>query len=448
LYTFLWEGIAVTTKLFKGTHIYTPLKKDGPAAGAAQGCLTEWTDGSFLVENGRISLIGERRDVEKKLKERKDKTADVKIDLEIDLEGALVVPGFVDPHTHACVAALREAEFSMRLAGKPYLDILKAGGGILSSVRSVRAASEEELFQFSAKLLETTFRYGTTTVEIKSGYGLNQENELKMLSVIARLGREGGPRGTAQTVVPTFMGAHAVPEEYRAKPDSYVELLCGEMLPAVAGQGIARFCDIFCEEGVFSVVQSRKILQKAMELGMRVKIHADEVHDLGGAALAGELRAASAEHLLAASDAGIAAMAEGGVVAVLLPATAYSLKKDFARARAMIERNVPVALATDLNPGSCFCQSMPFVASLAMMGMNMTPEETLTGMTLNAAWAIGLEKEVGSLEPGKLADFVVLDGETPAILAYASGIRPIRSVWKRGERVYSDLTNIPRADPP
>jgi imidazolonepropionase len=430
----------VTTKLFRGAHIYTPLKKHRPAAGTAQGDLMEWTDGSFLVENGRIALIGDRRDVEKKLRESKDKTADVKADLEIDLKGALVVPGFVDPHTHACVAALREAEFSMRLAGKPYLDILKAGGGILSSVRSVRAASEEELFRFSAKLLETTFRYGTTTVEIKSGYGLNQENELKMLSVIARLGREGDAkgaesRGVAQTVVPTFMGAHAVPEEYRSKSDSYVDLLCNEMLPAVAGQGIAKFCDVFCEDGVFSVDQSRRILQKAMELGMRVKIHADEVHDLGGASLAGELRAASAEHLLAASDAGIAAMAEGGVVAVLLPATAYSLKKDFARARAMIGRNVPVALATDLNPGSCFCQSMPFVASLAMMGMNMTPEETLTGMTLNAAWAIGLEEEVGSLEPGKLADFVVLDGETPAILAYASGIRPIRSVWKRGERV-------------
>jgi imidazolonepropionase len=422
----------LTTKLFRGAHIYTPLKEDKPAAGEAQGHLVEWTDGGFLVENGRISLIGERRDVEKKVRERTDKT----IDAEINLEGALVVPGFVDPHTHACVAALREGEFSMRLAGKPYLDILKAGGGILSSVRSVRAASEEELFQFSAKRLETTFRYGTTTIEIKSGYGLNRENELKMLSVIARLGREGtGARGVTQTVVPTFMGAHAVPEEYRTKPDSYVVLLRDEMLPAVAKQGIAKFCDVFCEDGVFSVAQSRRILQKAMELGMRVKIHADEVHDLGGATLAGELRAASAEHLLAASDEGIAAMAEGGVVAVLLPATAYSLKKNFARARTMIGQNVPVALATDLNPGSCFCQSMPFVASLAMMGMNMTPGETLTAMTLNAAWAIGMEEEVGSLEPGKLADFVVLDGETPAILAYASGIRPIRSVWKKGEKI-------------
>ncbi|MDR2175404.1 MAG: imidazolonepropionase [Synergistaceae bacterium] len=421
----------MTTKLFRGAHIYTPMKEDRPASGAAQGNLLEWKDGGFLVENGRISLIGERRDVERQAGKNGNKT----VDAEVDLGGAVVVPGFVDPHTHACVAALREGEFSMRLAGKPYLEILKAGGGILSSVRSVRAASEDELFRFSAKLLETTLRYGTTTVEIKSGYGLDRENELKMLSVIARLGREGAGRGVVQTVVPTFMGAHAVPEEYRTKPDSYVVMLRDEMLPAVAKQGIAKFCDVFCEDGVFSVAQSRRILQKAAELGMRLKIHADEVHDLGGAALAGELRTASAEHLLAASDEGIDAMAKGGVVAVLLPATAYSLKKPFARARSMIERNVPVALATDLNPGSCFCQSMPFVASLAMMGMNMTPGETLTGITLNAAWAVGLEEEVGSLEPGKLADFVVLDGETPAILAYASGICPIRSVWKRGERV-------------
>jgi imidazolonepropionase len=350
--------------------------------------------------------------------------------MEIDLGGAAVIPGFVDPHTHACFAARRESEFSMRIAGKPYLEILKAGGGILSSVRSARAASGDELFRFSKGLLETTLRYGTTTIEIKSGYGLDTENELKLLGVIDRLRRE-----TVQSVVPTFMGAHAVPEEYRTKPGEYVRLLRDEMLPAVMKQGVAKFCDIFCEEGVFSVEQSREILNRARELGLRLKVHADEVNDLGGAALAGELSATSAEHLLAASDAGISALADGGVVAVLLPATAYSLKKPFARARAMIERGVPVALATDLNPGSCFCASMPFVFSLAVMGMNMTPAEALTGATLNAAWAIGMEKEAGSLEPGKWADFIVLDGESPAALAYASGGRPILSVWKMGERV-------------
>ena len=411
----------MTVKLFKNAHIYTPRAGGAPAAGLDQAKITEIPDGCFLAENGRITAIGTASEVRNALK------GEAK---EFDLEGAAVIPGFVDPHTHACFAATREGEFSMRLAGTPYLDILKAGGGILSSVKKVHAASEEELFSFSRKLLATTLQYGTTTIEIKSGYGLDTETELKMLRVIDRLGKE-----TPQNVVATFMGAHAVPAEHKPNPDAYVALLEDEMLPAAARQGIAKFCDIFCEEGVFSVQQSRRILNKAKELGFKIKIHADEVNDLGGAALAGELCAVSAEHLLAASDAGIAAMAQNGTVAVLLPATAYSLKKPFARARAMIERGVPVALATDFNPGSCFCASMPFVFSLAVMCMNLTPEEALVGTTLNAAWAIGAEKDAGSLESGKRADFVVLDGETPAVLAYASGTRPIRSVWVAGERV-------------
>lgn len=410
-------------KLFRHARIYTPLMGRRPAVGEEQGKLAVYEDGCFLVENGRLLAVGAMRDVEERLEGR---TADQ----EFDFEGAAVVPGFVDPHTHACFAALREEEFSMRLAGKSYLEILQAGGGILSSVRAVRSASDEALFAFSRSLLDSTLLYGTTTIEIKSGYGLDVETELRMLRIIDRLGRE-----TPQTVIPTFMGAHAVPEEFRGDPEGYVALLREEMLPAVAKQGIARFCDIFCEEGVFSVEQSRRVLECAREHGLHLKVHADEVHDLGGAALAGELRAVSAEHLLAASDAGIEAMKESGVVAVLLPATAYSLRKPFARARTMVEKGVPVALATDLNPGSCFCSSMPFVLSLAVMGMGLTPEEALTGATLNAAWAVGAAHDVGSLEPGKMADFLVLDGETPAVFAYASGTRPIRSVWKQGERV-------------
>ena len=410
-------------KLFRHARIYTPLMGRRPAVGEEQGKLAVYEDGCFLVENGRLLAVGAMRDVEERLEGR---TADQ----EFDFEGAAVVPGFVDPHTHACFAALREEEFSMRLAGRSYLEILQAGGGILSSVRAVRSASDEALFAFSRSLLDSTLLYGTTTIEIKSGYGLDVETELRMLRIIDRLGRE-----TPQTVIPTFMGAHAVPEEFRGDPEGYVALLREEMLPAVARQGIARFCDIFCEEGVFSVEQSRRVLERAREYGLHLKVHADEVHDLGGAVLAGELRAVSAEHLLAASDAGIEAMKESGVVAVLLPATAYSLRKPFARARTMVEKGVPVALATDLNPGSCFCTSMPFVLSLAVMGMELTPEEALTGATLNAAWAVGTAHDAGSLEPGKMADFLVLDGETPAVFAYASGARPIKSVWKLGERV-------------
>ncbi|NLL36991.1 MAG: imidazolonepropionase [Fretibacterium sp.] len=412
----------MTLKLFKRARIYTPLLGSGPACGPDQAKLSVLEDGCFLVEGGRFLAVGRRDEVERRLSDRTVK--------EFDLGGAAVVPGFVDPHTHACFAARRESEFSMRLAGRPYLDILKAGGGILSSVRAVRSASDDDLYEFSRALLASTLSYGTTTIEVKSGYGLDTESELRMLRVIDRLGRT-----TPQTVVPTFMGAHAVPEEHKNDPEAYVRLLLDEMLPAVKEQGIARFCDIFCEEGVFSVAESRRILNRARELGFRLKVHADEVNDLGGAALAGEMRCVSAEHLLAASDAGIDAMAAARVTAVLLPATAYSLRKPFARARTMIEKGAPVALATDLNPGSCFCESMPFVFSLAVMGMGMTPEEALTGATLNAAWAIGLEREVGSIEPSKLADFLVLDGEGPAAFAYASGARPITSVWKEGERV-------------
>ena len=413
----------MTLKLFRRARIYTPTLGAAPAAGAEQGRIRSVEDGAFLVEDGRFAAVGSASEVEGSLSGRTP-------DQEFDLGGAAVVPGLVDPHTHACFAARREAEFSMRLAGRPYLDILKAGGGILSSVRAVRAASEEELFSFSRDLLRRTLHYGTTTIEIKSGYGLDLDSELRMLRVIGRLGRE-----TVQTVVPTFMGAHAVPEPFKSDPDDYVRLLTEEMLPAVAEQGIARFCDVFCEEGVFSVEQSRRILLRARELGLGLKIHADEVNDLGGASLAGELRTASAEHLLAASDEGIRAMARGGVVADLLPATAYSLRKPFARARKMIEEGVPVALATDLNPGSCYCESMAFVISLAVMEMGLTPEEALTGATLNAAWSLGMQQEVGCIERGRMADFLVLDGETPATFAYLSGARPIRSVWKLGERV-------------
>ena len=413
----------MTTKLFTNARCFTPVDPGHPLAGREQANIRSIAGCAILTQNGAIREIGPEEEV-------LEKTRGLDIDMEIDCGGGCLIPGFVDPHTHLCFHGLRETEFAMRLEGVPYLEILRQGGGILSSVRRVRAATEEELFSSTMKLAQSALAHGTTTIEIKSGYGLDTESELKMLRVIDRVGKK-----SFLDVVPTFMGAHAVAEEDRHQPEAFVEKVIREMLPAVADQGIARYCDVFCEEGVFSISQSRRILEAAQALGLGIKIHADEVHDLGGAALAAAVAATSAEHLLAASDEGVRAMASAGTLAILLPATAYSLGKPFARGRDMINLGVPLALATDCNPGSCFCESMPFVFGLAVMGMHLSPEEALVATTLNAAYAIGMAGSCGSLEPGKKADFLILDGETPAILAYHAGVSPVKAVYKSSEHV-------------
>lgn len=422
----------MNTRFFKNASIYTAIGNK-PLSGPDQSRITAYENGAMLVDDGIIKAIGLQEDVQRevdKLKEDHKDDKDFKITQETDLEGSCVIPGFIDPHTHICFAARREKEFSMRLAGSSYLDILKAGGGILSSVKAVRDASEQELYSSTWRSVVSAMKFGTTAMEIKSGYGLDTESELKMLKVIDRIGKE-----TPLDVSATFMGGHAVPEEYKDNPDGFVDVLINEMLPAVKEQGIAKSCDVFCEEGVFSKDQSRRILEKARELGFSLRIHADEVKDTGGAALAAELNTLSAEHLLSSGDESLKAMAEKGVIADILPATAYSLKKPYAPARKMIEMGVPVALATDCNPGSCFTESMPFVFGLSVMNMDMTVEEALVGSTLNPAWSLGMADKVGSLETGKQADFLVLDGETPAILAYHGGVSPIIKVYKKGVSV-------------
>ena len=413
----------MTVKIVRNARIYTS-EGNSAAAGNDQGEIRFFPKGAMVIRGGKIEAVGPEEEILVSAN-----TADA--DEEIDCGGRCVIPGFVDPHTHMCFARRREEEFSLRLAGTPYLEILQKGGGILSSVRSVREASDDELFEHTLSLALSALSMGTTAVEMKSGYGLDTESELRMLSVIRRVGRE-----SPLDVVPTFMGAHAVPELYRGNGDGFVDLIVEEMLPAVERQGIARFCDVFCEEGVFSVPQTERILVEASRRGLGLKVHADEVHDTGGAALAARMGALSAEHLLAAGDEGIAALAKSGTTAILLPATAYSLRKPYARARTMIERGVPVALATDCNPGSSFTESMPFVFGLAVMAMGLTVKEALTAATRNSACAVGMGAVCGTLEPGKQADFLVLDGETPAILAYHAGVPAVEEVFKKGERVW------------
>jgi imidazolonepropionase len=416
----------MSRKCFRNAHIFSPMDRGAPLVGKRQGEVMQITKGALRTKDGLIEAIGTEKEVLDGLSSRE-------IGIDVDCQGYCLIPGFVDSHTHMCFARRREEEFLQRLEGLDYLDILRRGGGILASVRAVRSVSEDELFAVTRKHAASALRYGTTTVEIKSGYGLNTDSELKMLRVIERIQRE-----MPLDVVPTFLGAHAVAEEYAGDPERYVELIVGEMIPAVSGQSIARFCDVFCEAGVFTAEQSRRILKSARQAGMGLKIHADEVQDLGGAVLAAELRATSAEHLLQTNDVSIRAMAQAGVVGILLPATAYSLRKGYAPARRMIELGLPIAIATDCNPGTSYTESMPFVFGLGVLNMCLSVSEALVAVTLNGAYAVGMSARVGSLEIGKNADFLLLDGDTPAILAYHAGVSPVVQVYKKAELVPRD----------
>ncbi len=415
-------------KLFKNAKIYTPEDNGRPAAGKNQGALNFFPNGAMLVENGIIKDIGNKKDVLSHINSSRLNSHN--IDSEIDCMGQCMIPGFIDPHTHMCFAETREEEFEMRMNGAPYLEILEKGGGILSSVTSVQNADDNTLYKNTKKHVMSALKSGTTCLEIKSGYGLDMENELKMLKVIQKISRT-----TPLDIKATFLGAHAIPPFYKNDPDGFIDLIISEILPEVKKQKIADFCDIFCEKKVFTIQQSRKLLKKAQELGFGLKIHADEVHDTGGAGLAADLGAISADHLLNTSNENIKKLAESCVTAVLLPGTAFSLRQPYARARYMIENNLSIALATDCNPGSSYTESMPFIMELAILNMKMTPAEALTGATLNAAYAINMESRVGSLDIGKQADFLLVDGKSPAIFAYHSGINPVTNVYKLGEKI-------------
>jgi imidazolonepropionase len=378
--------------------------------------------GAIAIGDGKILAVGTEADI----------LASYTASEHISAAGGIVLPGFVDCHSHPVFVHTREDEFAMRLQGKTYVDIALAGGGIRSTISSTREADEELLFELAARRIRKMISLGTTTLEAKSGYGLDTASELKQLRVIDRLAKE-----LPIHIVPTFMGAHEFPAEYKDNHSAYIDILTDEMIPAVAEQGIAEFCDIFTEAHVYNLEESRIVLDCARKHGMKLKMHADEIEPMGGAELAAEMGCVSADHLGTTSEQGIEALAKAGVVPVLLPATLFSLRsKTYARGKDMIQRGLPVAIATDYNPGSCNCDSLPLTISLACLQMGFTPAEALTAATRNAARAVCREAQVGSLEPGKSADFTIWDIPSHNFIPYHLGSSYITSVYCKGVCVH------------
>ncbi|HYO63310.1 MAG TPA: imidazolonepropionase [Pyrinomonadaceae bacterium] len=400
-----------------------------PRVGAELRELGIVEDGALLVRGGRVEAAGARSEVERLL------TDDCEV---FDAGRRVVLPGFVDAHAHPVFAGTRAGEFERRALGATYQEIAAAGGGIRSTVRATRAASEDELVETARRRARWFLRTGTTTVEAKSGYGLSVEDELKMLRAVRRLNGEGMLDGeAAPRFVPTFLGAHEIPDEYRGRREEYVRLVVEEMLPRVAAEELARFCDVFCEQKVFSVEESRRVLAAAKSLGLGLRVHADQLTLNGGALLAAELGAATADHLEHTDAEGIRALAAAGVQPVLLPGSVYALGATrYPAAREMIDAGLALVLATDFNPGSSPTPSIPMILSLASTHLRLAPAEALSAATVNAAYSLGLGGETGTLEAGQRADFCVHDAEDYRELAYFFGVEHAHATYVGGRLAY------------
>lgn len=410
-------------RIIKNVKIATPLGNSA-IKGEAMGVLHHVLKGIIVIVDGIIEYAGEEKDCPSELLALHTYEY-------TDAEGRLALPGFVDSHTHLIFGGYRPDEFSWRLKGDSYMSIMERGGGIQSTVNATRTASHDEIANKTNWLVNRMVEMGVTTVEAKSGYGLDAATEKMQLEAI----RELSERADAPlNVVATFLGAHAVPTEYKGRTGDYVDYLINEMLPAF--RDLAKFCDVFCEKNVFEIEDSRRLLLAAREMGYELKLHADEIVTLGGGELAAELKAVSADHLLHVSDEGIRMMAQEGVVATLLPLTAFALKEPFAPARKFIEAGAAVALATDLNPGSCFSGSIPLTIALACIHMNMTIEETITALTLNGAAAVGMADKIGSIEKGKKADIAILEFDNINYLPYYVGMNCVKTTIHNGRIVY------------
>ncbi len=385
-------------------------------------------NGAIVVEDELIKDIGPTSEILAKYENEEVKEV-------VDAEGRAVLPGFVDPHTHAVFVGTREKEFKMRLEGRTYLEILEAGGGILSTTKKVREATLSELKDALKMRADIFYKWGTTTFEAKSGYGLIFDAEIKQLEAIKEVNKEGYAE-----IVPTFLGAHAIPVEYREKKEEYIDTIINEMIPYIAENNLARFIDVFCEVGVYTPKETLRILRAGISYGLMAKIHADEIKAIGCTELASKINMVSCDHLLKITPSGMEALKNHGTIAVLLPGTAFSLREERAPARKIVDYGIPVAISTDCNPGSSYTESMPLIITLSVLEMGLLPEEAITAATLNAAYAIGLGDKIGSLDVGKQADFIILNEESYLFIPYHYGVNPVFATYKKGKRVKSVVT--------